>query len=320
MGVFPIMQRIPRIGVATILPLLWAGAGCMPQVSEAPLTKQQAYDVLNAIILDPFTTCEQLRTAFRVEHLPVVSTPDEAGLRYEEAYVPAFDATPLRVWRLPTSLDRGTVVLSVGASGSMPCYLYTARLLVDNGWSVVVYDYRGFGGSGGTANIAYLAADLDAIIDWTLARTGRDEVTLMGISLGTIPSVAMAVQRPDVVNGVILDSPVALGMEIQRFGFVLGDPTTYQKLIDPLLLSDNLMAAVQTPLLVLLNERDRLTPPSQTELLFDRAAGPKELARFPDVGHARGVFRDTEYYAYRVESFLARLWGQYEPLPFVRGE
>jgi pimeloyl-ACP methyl ester carboxylesterase len=218
---------------------------------------------------------------------------------------------------MPTALKRGTVIVSIGASGSMPCYLYTIELLLDNGWSVVTYDYRGFGGSGGKPSLADLVPDAHTVLDWTLNRTGGTEVTLMGISLGSIPSIAVAVQRPASVNGVILDSPVALGLEIQRFGFLLGDPGLYVSFLDPLLLSENIVQGLSTPLLVLMNENDWLTPPAQTELLYELAQSPKELARFPDIGHARGVFRDTEYYSFRVESFLARVWGQYSSLPIA---
>jgi uncharacterized protein len=306
------------IALTVACSILAAGGACIPVPPTDNLSKQQVYQTLDSLILDPGVSCEQLRDGFNVEHLEIVYSPLALGLDYEEHYVKAFDGTPLRIWYIPAALDRGTVILSGGAAGSMPCYLFTAELLIRNGWTVVMYDYRGFGGSAGQASLAYLTPDLDALVDWTLTRTGREAITLMGISLGTISSVAVSTLRPNVANGVILDSPVALGLEITRFSLLLGEELQlYLDYLDPLLITENVIESMATPMLILLNERDLLTPPVQAELLYERAAGPKELARFPGAGHARGVFRDTEYYSFRVETFLSDIWGQLTPLTIV---
>lgn len=278
--------------------------------SPPPLpSADEAVAALSALILDPSRTCADLRSDFGMEHLPLVDSPTEIGLEFEEHWVSTVDGEVLRVWYLPAELDRGTVVVSPGAAGTVPCYLFTAQLLVESGWSAVLYEYEGFGWSSGEPSLTALCPDLEAVVDWARARTGRRQVTLLGMSLGTIPSVAVAVERPHAVNAVVLDSPVALGTEIGRFGFLLGGRAEdLISVLDPKLRSETIIDEMRQPLLVFSHEWDIVTPPETVDLLFRLAPGPKDLLRFPQHEHARGQFHSTEVYARYLDAFLSEVW------------
>jgi pimeloyl-ACP methyl ester carboxylesterase len=307
-------SRLPKTTTVLLTTLL--ASSCAPPPPEIPTpTTEELALVLSEVVFYPEVTCEELREAFDVEYLPLVETPDGIGLAYEEHWLPTAGEGSLRLWYLPTALDRGVVVLSQGSLGAMPCYLFHARMLAHNGWAVVMYEYRGFGGSDGEPDISALKGDLSAVVDWARAYTGREQVTLMGISLGAIPSVAVAVEHPEGVNGVVLDSPVAMGEMIQRMEFALRSQT--QEFIDrlaPDLVPEDLVQRMHQPLLIFAGEEDQLTPPPTIQLIYDRAAGPKQIVRFPGVGHAREPFSDTGTYTYHLEAFLSSLWLQHVPL------
>jgi hypothetical protein len=287
----------------------------MPPPVTAPANTKALDAVLSELLLDPSVTCEELRRSFRLEYLDLVANPGEIGLDYDEFFVTVDEETSVRVWDIHTALNRGTVVFSMGAVADLSCYLFTARLLAANGWSVVMYEYRGFGLSTGTPNLDSLDDDLNAVLDWVRARNGGAPVTLMGLSIGTIPTVAVAVQRPQDVNGVILDSPVALGELLQNFNWVLRDQTrTFIELAGPGILSETIIQDLQAPLLLLAGDRDGLTTFPSVQLLFERAGGPKTLVAFPGVTHARARFDDTGRYTFEVETFLSNIWNQYVPL------
>lgn len=289
-------------------------AGCIQSPFDPPMDSDGMYNLLNKVVLEPGVDCATLQKKFGAEDLPLVDNPTGLQMPYLETYVRTLDGNGLRTWYLPAVYDRGVVLLSYGAVGSMPCYLYTARILVANGWSVVLYDYRGFGGSTGAADLSTIAADLDAMLDWTLENSGHEKVTLMGISLGTIPSIPTAARRSDVVNGVILDSPVVLSWEVSRFASILGRVVHEVVALLPFdLLSEDAIEDMSPPALFFSSGRDLLTPPNMVKLLFDRAPGPKYLVKFDGIGHARGVFKDTEEYAVQLESFLVRVWEGREP-------
>lgn len=273
-------------------------------------------DIITHFVIYPDLTCEELRTAFDVEYLPLAELPTDIGLEYEEHFVPTPDGETLHAWYLPTTLSRGIVVVVQGATGTMPCYLFVARLLAHKGWSVLMYDYRGFGESSGEPDIGALHVDLNAVLDWALDHTEWDKFTLLGISLGSLPAVSAAVGRPEIVAGLVLDSPVAMGLEIQRFTILLGSRT--QAMIEMLpeeLLPEESISRMNQPLLVFASGMDAITPQATVEVFYERASGPIELILFPNLGHATAPYHGTGSYSYYLERFLARIWDQ--EIPFT---
>lgn len=303
------MQRLSGLFllVATFI-TSFLSVSCVDVTSLSPW---EVVSGLSDIVLEPEGSCEELRRAFGLEGiLPLADNPGQIGLDYEEHWLPTVDGEVLRTWYMPTKLDRGLVIVSSGAVGPMTCQLYTARLLARNGWSVVLYEYEGFGESSGQPDLETLGPNLETVVDWALGYTDREQATLMGISLGSIPSVTVAVERPGVANGVILDSPVAFGTEIERFGFIVGGQTgAVIGQLSPGLVTDTMIRWLDAPLLVFLHERDTVTTPASVEMLYELApTSDKLLVRFPDLGHVRGQFFDTDLYTFSLESFLSRVW------------
>ncbi len=296
--------------------LTWAGillsgglaAGCVPALPQ-PQDADAVDGLLSKLILQPYVTCEQLKSGLGLDFLPDVSDPSGADLRYEESWIVTPDYELLRTWYLPTRLQRGTIVLSMGAAGDVACYLFIAKLLAGNGWSVVMYDNRGFGLSTGSPSLNALGPDLEQVVDWARARTGREQVTVLGISLGTIPAVSVAARRPDAVNALILDSPVAMGEEIKRFsGLLAGLTQAMLASINPELLPEERIRDVRAPVLIYLHEDDIVTPPATIETIFNNATSLKTLIRFPGLPHVASPYYRTAQYTYYLETFLTPIW------------
>jgi pimeloyl-ACP methyl ester carboxylesterase len=298
------------LGLLNLTALL--ASGCVWRPEPLP-TREEFIGLLSKIILEPRTTCETLRDDFGLADLPVIRSPLEAGLTVEELWLPVNSSDLVRVWYLPAAAERGTVVLSMGSAGEMACYLYVARLLIDGGWSVVMYEYRGFGLSTGQPSLSTLADDLEQVVQWARERSGHEQVSLMGVSLGTIPSVAVAVRRPEWANGVVLDSPVALGEQLERFWWLLDNPVNALiALLDPELISESIIHRIRDPLLVFAYDRDLLTTPRTVQTLYDRAPQPKQLVRFTGLTHAAGAYFNTAEYVAHLDSFLASVWSSAE--------
>lgn len=282
--------------------------GCVP--TEKPLpSADEIRQAVSFTALQPAITCAELRDDFDIDSLPVGDTPDQIGIAYQEYQVPTPQGESLRVWHMPIESAFGTVIVSPGNSGSMACYLLTAQLLTDNGYSVVIYDYEGFGGSSGQPALETLKRDLETVFDWTLAQTGATEVTLFGMSLGSIPTVAVAIERPEAVNAVILDSPVALGLEIERFDFLVsGRSAEIIAVLEAWLFTEEIIAEMYEPLLIYMDGKDPVTPPALVAVLLERAPGPIDLVFFDGLGHAAGQFERTDEYNAYLAEFLAGVW------------
>jgi pimeloyl-ACP methyl ester carboxylesterase len=259
--------------------------------------------------LSPHVTCEQLKTTFGVPELTTVRDPAEIGLPFEEACAPTAAGERLRVWYIPAQPDRGTVLLAYGAIGELPCYLLIAKNLVAAGWSVVMYDYQGFGGSTGKPSLSSLLVDHDAALDWALTRTGRPHVTLMGVSIGTLPSVAQAARRPEAVNALVLDGVLSLRAQLEQFWFLIGGRTReYLDLFDPALRLEEQITHAWQPIQAFVYGRDEWTSSKKVRSVLARAATQPQIHEFPALAHARGPYLSTQTYFAELDAFLTQVW------------
>jgi acetyl esterase/lipase len=289
--------------------LLLTATGCLPAASPPMPTQEEVLATLSAAVLAPETTCQQLQEEFELTALDLAASPADVGLAYEEHMVVADDGYELPVWYMPVDDPRGVAVVSHGSAGTMACYLFTAQLLADLGWSVVFYEYRGFGGTPGSPQLEATRDDLHAVVQWTRERTGAARVTLMGLSIGAVPTVAVAVRSPEWVGAVVLDSPVALGPEIERFDFLInGQGEAFTSQLPQWMLTEEIINRMEQPLLVFTHELDVITPPQTVTLLFLLAGGPKTIVGFSGVNHAAGQFEDTDRYVAELDHFLTRVW------------
>jgi pimeloyl-ACP methyl ester carboxylesterase len=288
--------------------VLWtlagSSTGCMPLVPE-----DRFLEFASAVALAPQRTCEQLQFFFKNPVVSAAADPADFGLDFETAMVPTGDGQFLRLWYVPSREDRGTVIFSTGAAGSMSCSLLIPRELCRRGWSVVVYEYQGFGGSTGAASLTTLVSDLDAVMDWTLARIAHPHVTLLGASVGTIPSTAQAARRPQDVNAVILDGAISLRVEIERLWFLYGGrPERYLSQFDETLRLGEELRNVAQPLLAIAYGRDVYGTSAYLAELLAKSPASASVVEFATLGHAQAPYLATEAYFDALDEFLTSVW------------
>ena len=75
--------------------------------------------------------------------------PESLGMEHEELELAASDGVKLHGWFLPAERARGAVVFCHGNAGNVSQRLLAARVFVELGLSVVLFDYRGYGRSEG---------------------------------------------------------------------------------------------------------------------------------------------------------------------------
>jgi uncharacterized protein len=118
------------------------------------------------------------------------------------------DGLDLGAWLVPpTGEDRATAVLvAPGNGGNRAGRSGLARELAARGFTVLLMDYRGYGGNPGTPDEAGLAADADAAVVALERRGFPPERTIyLGESLGCGVVAALAARRPPA--GMVLRSP-----------------------------------------------------------------------------------------------------------------
>lgn len=213
---------------------------------------------------------------------PTRAAPAESGLEdVEEVVLEANDGTKLIAWYAAARDGKPTLLYFTGNGGFAGNRANKIATFMQDGYGVLLLNYRGFGGSGGRPTEAHNIKD--ALLAYAhLMRRGivPEDIVLYGESLGTGVAVQVAAQRP--AKAVVLEAPLTSVPDVGR--------QTWWFLPLRLIITDQYrsidrIGAVHMPLLIVHGEQDRTIPASQAKALFAAANEPKKLVLFPEAGH-----------------------------------
>lgn len=196
----------------------------------------------------------------------------------QDVQVTTADGLELQAWWVDGGATTAVLVLP-GNAGNRAARAPLAAALRRMGLSVLLLDYRGYGGNPGTPSQAGLLADGRAAWDWLAARPDVDRVVLFGESLGAAVAVGLARDRDPAA--LVLRSPFTSLADMARLhfgpvpGWFLRDPYPVEEWI----------GAVDAPVLVVASDADDIVPFRFSRRVHDAAPAPRRLVRVDDVGH-----------------------------------
>ncbi|BBZ62688.1 alpha/beta hydrolase [Mycolicibacterium monacense] len=211
------------------------------------------------------------------------------------------DGVDLGAWFFAAA-DRGPAVLVCNGNGgdrSMRAAL--ALALRRMGLSVLLFDYRGYGGNPGRPTEDGLAADARAARDWLAAQpeVDPDRLAYFGESLGGAVAVGLAAARPPAA--LVLRSPFT---SLADVGAVHYPWLPVRRLLLDRYPSIERIAGIHAPLLVIAGDRDDIVPAGLSRRLYDAAAEPKEFVLVPGAGHNDPELLDGPQMLEAIERFL----------------
>jgi fermentation-respiration switch protein FrsA (DUF1100 family) len=194
------------------------------------------------------------------------------------------DGLTLGAWFVPADRpDLGfTVLVANGNGGNRTHRVELAAALRDEGFDVLLFDYRGYGDSQGEPTEAGLALDVRAARDHLVSELGvpQDRLVYFGDSLGGAVVTELAVEHPPA--GLVLRSPFT----------ELADTAAehYPFLPVRLLLRDRFplveqLRQVRVPTVVVYGSADSVVPPAQSRAVADAAAGPVTVVEVRGADH-----------------------------------
>lgn len=153
----------------------------------------------------------------RLREVPSFSGTIEC-IKIHNPYCKSYIAT--MIYKLPdseeTNNDRKTIVYSHGNATDLGAmHLIQCLLARGLGVNVVMYDYSGYGESGGVARENNTCKDLEFVYTYAVEYLGGgkpENIILYGQSVGSGPSCYVASRKP--VGGLILHSPFMSGMRV----------------------------------------------------------------------------------------------------------
>ncbi len=210
-------------------------------------------------------------------------TPAIASLAYEDIFFTAEDGIRLHGWYLVGEKGKPPVLFCHGNAGNISDRIESLAFLHSMGLSVLLFDYRGYGRSGGKTSEEGTYMDVRAAIAFLEGRgwTARQTIFL-GHSLGAAVALQLALEQPPAA--LVLESPFTSIPAMGRLHYPI-----ISRIFGPMLKAryDNIskIGRLRAPLFIIHGAADTVVPPAMGEALLAAASPPKHLLLLPGFGH-----------------------------------
>ncbi len=137
------------------------------------------------------------------------SLPEQLSQNFAEHRIPVGQkGETLHAWHLRTTKQKkGTIVHFHGNAQNMTSHVFFVAWLLDEGYDLVTFDYRGYGKSDGEVSRESTIEDGIAVLKWTAEKIDPNKIFVVGQSLGgAIALVALSKSEFPAVQKIVLDS------------------------------------------------------------------------------------------------------------------
>lgn len=213
----------------------------------------------------------------------LVATPADAGLPFEDLYLTAEDGVRINGWFVPFQGSEGVLLWFHGNAGNMGNRIDLLQHLHEElKLNILIIDYRGYGNSEGEVSEEGTAKDALAAYDDLLSRPDihPERIFVFGQSLGAAVAVRLATESR--IGGLILEAPFTSvkAMTAEIFPWL-----PFKGLISIKYDSIRKIKSVQSPLLVMHGDQDRVVPYEQGQQIFEAADTPKTFYTITGADH-----------------------------------
>lgn len=214
------------------------------------------------------------------------------------------DGKCLGAWYLPAQDgERGPgVVVFNGNGGDRAGRALLAAGLNRLGMSVLLFDYRGYGGNPGTPSERGLAADARAAQAWLANQPEVDpnRIVYFGESLGAAVAIGLALEHPPAA--LALRSPFTSLADVAKAHYPW---LPVGRLLIDRYPSVDRIGSLSAPVMVIAGDRDDIVPVSLSRKLYDAAQEPKRYLLVPGAGHNDPELIDGDRMLEEVGRFLS---------------
>ncbi|MDC7813420.1 alpha/beta hydrolase [Pseudomonas sp. BLCC-B112] len=152
-------------------------------------------------------------------------TPERAKLEYRDITLTTADGLKLHGWWLPAKPGvavKGTVLHLHGNGGNLAWHLGGSWWLPEQGYQVLLLDYRGYGLSEGAPSLPAIYQDVDAAFKWLdqAPEVQGKPLIVLGQSLGGALAIHYLVEHPErqaQLKAIVLDGVPASYRDVGRY-------------------------------------------------------------------------------------------------------
>ena len=249
---------------------------------------------------------QQQRVMFFPTH-KLEHTPSLYQLNYQDVLIPI--STPkgqverVHGWWIPAEKSDAPVMIyfhhnaiNIGANVSQALQFHKL------GYSIFLFDYRGFGQSEGAfPSESQLYEDAQAAWNY-LTQTRQilpNRIVIYGHSVGGAIAIDLAAKHPEAAALIVQSSFTSMRDMTKRFGVYWLFPI--ELLLRQHFDSLEKMKSIKMPVLIITGTEDIQIPVEMGERLYAAASEPKQLMIIPGGGHDNHL---SEQYKQRVKQFI----------------
>lgn len=236
----------------------------------------------------------------------VTTTPDDYGMSYESVSIPLESQENIHGWWVPNQQKNSPTLLYLhGNGGNVSTYLPWVERFRSVGFSVFLFDYRGYGLSQGRfPNEERLYEDAEGALNYLKEQqeVPPEKIYVFGQSLGSAVAIELATREPN-LGGLALEGAFTSIRDVGQ------SKVCYAWLPLDLLLTQRFnslekISKLELPILFVHGTADGLIPYEMSEQLYQAAEGSTELWLVEGAGHDNVANVAGSEYEKRIWEFL----------------
>ncbi len=190
--------------------------------------------------------------------------PESAGVsEFEENPFVSFGGQMNMGWYYQGKKDKPLILFFHGNAGQLATFAPKLKMYLEEGYSVFMPEYRGFGSTKGKLDEDTMYADAIAAFDFVQEKYNPKQIVVFGYSMGTAPASALAeMRKPD---AVVLAAPFySLEREVEDKKVPLSKYVLKNRLK-----SYKYISKYEGKLLIIHGDKDTLIKPEHGKDLFE---------------------------------------------------
>jgi fermentation-respiration switch protein FrsA (DUF1100 family) len=230
-----------------------------------------------------------------------------AGIKRTDIAIPTADGKQMDAWLFQAPNSTKIAVVNHGNAANIAYRLHIAQALLKAGCSVLMYDYRGYGKSTGSATMNGILEDGITAYDYVRNTLKYDDkhILLYGESIGSgVTCHVMSLRR---CLGVIIQSGLASIPSTAKAQIPL--LAMYPDIVfaQPHFANAAALSKIHVPILLIHGKLDHTVAPGESAKMYATANEPKTLVWLEHCGHNDVGDKDSQLFHESIENFVRTL-------------
>lgn len=198
-----------------------------------------------------------------------------------------------------------TIIYCHGAGGNVTHYIPLTKVLVENGFQVIMPSFRGYGKSTGSPTHLNIASDGQMLFDSLTKMDGVKEtqIVIYGASMGSQIATHLAKNNQDKIESLILEGALSSFADIAAFYAPEYKYFLENNFATPYSAKTDIEEIDRIPKLIIHSEEDKDVPFIQGRTLFEIAPEPKKFLVF-EGNHLEAIQVETDKVIKRIMKMI----------------